>query len=1024
MFKELKQRGQALVLYAFMIPMMFLAVGAVADLGWYYLNVSRLQNAADAAVLAGAQALVKDDGVFEKYFVVSLANNNLPADFDDYKDVYRNTFDSKTSAAGKLLNYQKENEDKLLVTLNTGRYYAEEYARKNLSDGKEVSVESSNVYIMSATDSWNASPNDSEKKVTGTLGLKYKIIDGKNDVYGPLYYVVNLEEKIRHFLLPNWFDPMNAKVRAVALLRPHYNGMIEPIQDFERIKVIDNWEYANKFKEFSGKWNHYQAGVKGQSNLGIRYESGNAYRNESVIVTPDRKTAGKSITQSSEGSSGEVTDANGGNWYSEDEVDSINIDFRAEVKEKFSSDWDLGYDFPESGHSYQFMNNDSWSATDGADKRILFNTEFDQAFEARTDKIRGQANPDDNRNSDPLWVRIESDPLKNPYNGAGVSNFNSVRQITLNFNSDNTSVTSDSDGSYYQYRPYFIFYDGPENIDKKTDPETDVLVRHSQPVVLNLNEDLNAIIYMPESPVIINGNGNTLHGFVIAKCFLDAVKSEDLTGSSGVTLYDGFNKPKNLAGNFSEGTDGKGNTVYFQSDDLVTRDEIDKLYPDATITTDETSKVLTVKETPQPTKYILLNYTKADSENYEYEVMTNGQHDENKTFAAYINATYKDTFTKFSGLSDSEITAINFPDENFNETTATYYVATADLSETKKDNNYVKVKVMADGEVKYVDQKKLPYVFVRTGTEYFYVCVADLQLLKNSSGNNGNKGVHMVYKKADGNYDYIYKNPTSIDQYGDSWKVNRTDKYDKGYYNAWKTDKVKYGEENGVSYFILEAEITNEPKVVAEYQQIEGDNYIKKGEKLYYTKVNNNANNSDNYSDNYIIVDENGNILTKPVTAPEIAEFADTLVNDKDHNLSVNDVKDMEPTDDTSNPTLSAYYDEYTREPNNPDDLNNSVRDPDKPKEIPGDDGEYIGKSSYRQNEHYRIPALERVYKKSTFDLRDDSCYSFFDIDELWRVNYTYLNVDEINKKVNRVDSDKWKVDDMFFTYKRAAWID
>ena len=122
MFKELKQRGQALVLYAFMIPMMFLAIGAVADLGWYYLNVSRLQNAADAAVLAGAQALVKDDGVFEKYFVVSLANNNLPADFDDYKDVYRNTFDSKTSAAGKLLNYQKENEDKLLVTLNTGRY--------------------------------------------------------------------------------------------------------------------------------------------------------------------------------------------------------------------------------------------------------------------------------------------------------------------------------------------------------------------------------------------------------------------------------------------------------------------------------------------------------------------------------------------------------------------------------------------------------------------------------------------------------------------------------------------------------------------------------------------------------------------------------------------------------------------------------------------------------------------------------------------------------------------------------------
>ena len=416
----------------------------------------------------------------------------------------------------------------------------------------------------------------------------------------------------------------------------------------------------------------------------------------------------------------------------------------------------MGYEFPEGGHSYQFTNDNSWSATDGADKRILFNAEFDQAFLSR----------DISKRADPLWVRIESDPLKNPYTGAGVNNFNSVRQITLNFNADNTSVAGSDSNKYYVHRPYFIFYDGPENIDYTVD-ENGVLIRHSQPVVLNLNKDLNAIIYMPESPVIINGNGNTWHGFVIAKCFLSAVTSDDMTGGSRVTLWDGFNATTELEGNYTEGTDGNDNTVYFKPDDLYTREELDELYPDATKTTDGTSKVLTVKETPQAPKYILLNYTKADSA--DCEVMTDGQHDENKTFAEYINQTYKDKFMAYSGLSDSEITAINFPEENYNETTATYYVATADLSETKKDDNYV--KVVADGEERYVDKKNLPYVLVRTNNEYFYVCVADLQLLKNSSGNNGNKGVHMVYKKADGNYDYIYKNPTSIDQYGDSWKV-------------------------------------------------------------------------------------------------------------------------------------------------------------------------------------------------------------------------------------------------------------
>ena len=66
-YRAIKRRGQVMVFYAFLVPMLFLCAGVTLDLGWYYLNVSRLQNAADAAALAGAQALVEKDKDFQDY---------------------------------------------------------------------------------------------------------------------------------------------------------------------------------------------------------------------------------------------------------------------------------------------------------------------------------------------------------------------------------------------------------------------------------------------------------------------------------------------------------------------------------------------------------------------------------------------------------------------------------------------------------------------------------------------------------------------------------------------------------------------------------------------------------------------------------------------------------------------------------------------------------------------------------------------------------------------------------------------
>lgn len=728
-FRKITQRGQVLALYGLLIPFLLLFVGVGLDLGWYYLNVSRLQNAADAAALAGAQALVEKEYAFEDYYVVSLASNALPEDFDDYENVFDNTF------KGKLYNYKEK--DDIADTLKNGRTYAEEYTRKNLSDAEAVDSSTDNKDTLSALDGWSISVKNDDKKVNGKIELKYKLVDGKNDVLGPLYYVVSLHEKIRHFFMGGWFEDMDAPVRAVVLLQPHDRNLVVGMQSLERKEVIDNWEYANRYKTdaYSGNWNHYMAGT---SSDAVKYTSGNVYRTESVGVRPVKRSG-------SNGSDGQSTSANGGKFYNENEVDSINIDAQAEVRVKkpfFNTDWDLGLGAASklsNFDNYAQTSNNSWGKGNGDDKRILFNIEFNESFEKR---------PTSKGAVDPLWVRIESDPIiwqKKIQDGkeTDVTVYNSVRQFTLNFNADNSQVKGSGDNKYYEHRPYVIFYTGPENVDYAT--KDGVLIRHSQPVVVNLNEDTNAIMYFPENPVVLNGNGHKLTGFIIAKCFLFAVTSEDMTNGGTFEHYDGFNAPENVTGDFKEGTiksaDGSEYIVYFRddaksSDDkhFFTREELDEEYPDATIINDEIGNLI-VKEMIQAPKYPVIHFNKGD-----YDNCKNLNEYFNAT-ADYIRNNYtKAAYAQFAGIAESEVSMITFPLEgvtydNFN--LVEFPVATADLltedpdpnADVKKDKY---VKVMLGEETRYIDKAKLPYAKIRfnagAGANLPYVCLYDLKM--------------------------------------------------------------------------------------------------------------------------------------------------------------------------------------------------------------------------------------------------------------------------------------------------------
>ena len=535
-----EQRGQVSILFALLMPIFLLFAGVALDLGWYYLNVSRLQNAADAAAVAGAKTLIGNEN-FSAYKNISLVDK-YPA---------------------RVSNEYRPNDTSEEAAIENGEEVARDYVDKNLASAK----------YGSSVDAWT-------KAVFLAEPLLYEQDDN-------LYYVVKIREEIRHFFLPGWFDDMNAPVTAVALLSksnsnsdvaeaptiptPAAPTPVAPVKPevvketivdaLEKAKqenvIIGNWEIQNRYKDinnpdtnpltgvqdektgewltafnkhfgynlYTGSWNQYSDGKN-------HYTSGDHRRTETINVktTPGN---GSSLEK--------ATKANGNRYYLADEVDSLNIDFKADVYFKSGSkylkeDWDLplGYNSNDI-EKLRFADWDSPTGkikddtdkidTPAASLRIHSTINFEENFPVR-------AGAEDS--TDILWVRIESEPMLNKpdtLNGAdgfnmwvknsldtsigselskeGIRVLNSVRQLIINMNSDNTGTNSDG----YKYRPVAIFYDGPERYSTSND------LRDSKPVIVNLNADFNGILYLPNSSVVLN-HGENLNGFIVAKEYL------------------------------------------------------------------------------------------------------------------------------------------------------------------------------------------------------------------------------------------------------------------------------------------------------------------------------------------------------------------------------------------------------------------------------------------------------------------------------------------------------------------------
>ena len=790
-FKKIKRRGQAMVLWALLTPLLICFVGVGMDLGWYYLNVSRLQNAADAAALAGAMK------------VEEILNGNDLTGGDAKKWYY---YGSLVDPPSDLYNYQSITLENLSnyysskdLDLTEGHKDANTYANKNLDESYDKAVASATAAVIN---SWD--PSSEHKNVTFTPALYAKEIDIQKDVSGALYYGVTLTEEITHlFLRGENFKPMKAVVSAYVIFNRHDEDIKSAMDEFDRTKIIANWEYLNKHKDtYTGKWNHYQTSA-------VTYDKSDntVYRTENITINSDTSDTRKNSLQK--------TSANGNNMYDANNVDSLNIDFRAEfqVSNQFTSDWDLGTALPTSV-TYHFTN--GWDKNNGYDLRIHSSITFDGTYKNRY----GDSTPD------PLWIRIESEPILPITDKPGHKAYNSVRQIILNMNADNT--VKNDDGSFN--RPLIIFYDGPEQFDKNTK------VRVSQPVIINFNENFNGILYMPNSPVVINGNGHTFQGFVIAESFVR------LTEESDYPNYDKF-------------TTGYGDKLFIKTQELtgnnfLNEEQFEDLQKSYDVVTDNSGNV-SVYEQIKATKHPIIKISKEEAKNYN-------------SLPEYLDATYKAKFMATTGLTESEITTVTFPNGGKYVTDMSLPVATADISTTQKDNNYVEVFV--NGAKRYIDKRKLPYVKVRRNGTRPYVSIYDIHSKRLSSDYGLNTidesiEVHDVGSTYDSSAD-IWR-PTT-DTYKSDMFINKS-LMDGTYVKNYVDSKLKI--EDG--YFMLKSEIESEKQsLVAEYWKVKNKNgetrYINKNVTIDYTET------IPEGSENPIIVDSKGNLQVKekPLSDP------------------------------------------------------------------------------------------------------------------------------------------------------------
>ncbi|MBR1580819.1 MAG: Tad domain-containing protein [Selenomonadaceae bacterium] len=528
------QRGQVLIFYGLMVPLLFCFVGAAADFGWLYFNQSRLQNAADAAVTAGAKNLIADEQ--------SLSDYTYSTFIGTWEDDFQALVDSNTVSS-------RSRDD--------GDKKAKEYVIKNMSsDGK-------------LTDSWNGNaPIEFESKLYGV---------DVND-YRALYYVVMLKEKINHlFSVMDYFEfaDLNTNVVAVAKI----THVVKGISIYKQLTQLRNntsyatWDHikheyslkqASEYAHLGVNNAEDAARVRSVQAKGNEYVDGNVYRTETLMLSGESlatKGDGKALTKDP---------------FDQSNLDNLFVDFKVDIQYGFKSDWDWSSDTPvpedakyDSGYN---LNTSSKRLNKVLSKEDLLRImsyrihdlinvgKWNGSKYTYEYKVREGKEP-----PDPLYVYIENENFYS-HEYQSTTSFNTVRQLIINVNVANTNEETD--------RPIFFFYDGPEKIDgKSTNTWNEIWreswkytdryknnPRNSLPVIINLNEDFRGVFFFPNSPVVINGNDHNFRGIIVAEKFVTLKGADNFAATltiDGVECTKSMDENKNIIYK-----DGDGNDKY------------------------------------------------------------------------------------------------------------------------------------------------------------------------------------------------------------------------------------------------------------------------------------------------------------------------------------------------------------------------------------------------------------------------------------------------------------------------------
>ena len=569
-------RGQVAVLYALLIPIFLFMGGVGLDLGWYYLNVSRLQNAADASVLAGADKLIE-------------TNTNA---FKDYK--------------AKLVDKLPADKSKTTISTTAGDDVAKEYAKKNLEGDSTAYAPPKLFSVAEATD---YSLKDGYTRGNNTVKMTPSLYQ-KGDDY---FYVVGLSEDIHHFFI-GFLDDMNAGVVSVALISKNIDdsggggssssggdnieitfnprggifndGKSDNVtktykdpatlteEDDPQLITTDKgkptrsdgnfvgWSYTNPDKVanytkidiyYEGdtlteeRWNkikengyvlyavydpidkviphnnktlweqmqyliaknvyHYYYGASekkyGKEPIIKRFNNVKVYygditkqvyheaRTEYVWINGRREKVVHEAYW-------ETVSGMDRHYYAE--VQNFDPDMNDDNNNKISKQTHYFIDFWQADDNLKFPGvSESVARTEreiiGKDKNGTPCPRIHALF-----NVNGTYATRDGYADDPLYFRIEAEPYE--------SETTPIRQIVININVDNTANG---------LRPLFFYYDGPDaRAEKNVEPGI-LRPDMAQPVILNLNADFKGVLWMPDIPVVINGNGHKFEGFIIAK---------------------------------------------------------------------------------------------------------------------------------------------------------------------------------------------------------------------------------------------------------------------------------------------------------------------------------------------------------------------------------------------------------------------------------------------------------------------------------------------------------------------------